>query len=185
MTMEGCLVRIADTVAYIGRDFEDAIRVGLVDRQDLPAEVSGILGASNGTMVYRLVEDLVAASQGQEHVGFSPEVGQALARLKAFNYQRIYLHPRIKTEHHKIRDIYHRLFDRYLDDLRHDRRSSPILCQYLAHQEDSYRQSLPPAAVVRDFLAGMTDEYFLRQYRDITWPRRLPPRLAEAGPDRL
>ncbi|MBI4800275.1 MAG: HD domain-containing protein [Desulfarculus sp.] len=182
MTMEGCLVRIADTVAYIGRDFEDAIRVGLVGREDLPPEVAQVLGASNGTMVYRLVEDLVASSHGQEHVGFSPRVGQALAKLKAFNYQRIYLHPRIKTEQHKIRDIYHRLFERYLDDLRQERRSSPILGQYLAHQDPAYRQSLPAAAVVRDFLAGMTDEYFLRHYREMTWPRRLPPRLGGAEP---
>ncbi|MFH1033708.1 MAG: HD domain-containing protein [Pseudomonadota bacterium] len=177
MTLEGCLVRIADTVAYIGRDFEDAIRVGLVTRQDLPLEVSQVLGKSNGTMVYRLVADLVAHSQGQDFVGFSPPVAQALQELKTFNYQRIYLDPRIKTEHAKIRAIYHRLFEQYLDDLRHERAASPILREYLAHQDPSYGQSLPAAAVVRDFLAGMTDEYFLRRYQDLTWPRRLPSRL--------
>ncbi len=180
MTMEGCLVRIADTVAYIGRDFEDAIRVGLVTREDLPPQVGEVLGKSNGTMVYRLVADLVEYSRDQDFVGFSPAAAQALAQLKAFNYQRIYLHPRIKTEHHKIRDIYHRLFDRFLDDVGHERQDSPILGQYLAHQGDDYRQSLPPAALVRDFLAGMTDEYFLRCYQDLTWPRRLPPRLDRA-----
>jgi dGTPase len=181
MTMEGCLVRIADTVAYIGRDFEDAIRVGLVTREDLPQAVRQVLGNSNGTMVYRLVQDLVTFSKDKDFVGFSTPVGQALAELKAFNYQRIYLHPRIKTEHGKIRAIYHRLFDQYLDDLRHERRASPILCEYLAHQDDDYRQSLPPAALVRDFLAGMTDEYFLRRFRELTWPRRLPSRLDGCG----
>ncbi len=176
-TMEGCLTRIADTVAYIGRDFEDAIRVGLVTRGDLPAEVREVLGQTNGTMVYRLVEDLVAHSAGQDHVGFSHRVGQALSQLKAFNYQRIYLHPRIKTEHHKIRQVFHKLFEQYLEDLLAERYESPIFSGYLASMDGQYRASLPPAALVRDFIAGMTDEFFLARYRDLIWPRRLPARL--------
>lgn len=177
MTLEGCVVRICDTVAYIGRDFEDALQVGLVERGDLPAEVAGVLGNSNGTMVYRLVEDLVAHSVEQDQIGFSPAVGQALGRLKTFNYQRIYLHPRIKTEHHKIHEMFRRLFDHFLDDLRRERRSSPIFGQFLAGMRPEYRQATPPAAVVRDFIAGMTDEFFLRSYRDLLLPRRLPRHL--------
>ena len=177
MTMEGCVVRICDTVAYIGRDFEDAIRVGLVERADLPAEVAEVLGNSNGTMVYRLVEDLVAHSVGQDQIGFSPTLGQALGRLKDFNYRRIYLHPRIKTEHDKIREMFLRLFDRFLDDLNQERTDSPIFGQFLRDLSPEYRQASTPAGMVRDFIAGMTDEYFLRSYREMVLPRRLPPHL--------
>ncbi|MFH1033206.1 MAG: HD domain-containing protein [Pseudomonadota bacterium] len=182
MTLEGCVVRLADTVAYVGRDFEDAIRVGLLTRADLPRAVAEVLGDSNGTMVYRLVEDLVSHSAGQDYVGFSPPVGQALAQLRSFNYQHIYLHPRIKTEHQKIRQAFHHLFDRYLEDLAAERADSPILADYLANLDQEYRRSLPPAALVRDFIAGMTDEFFLRSYRQLTWPRRLPARLDGAWP---
>lgn len=177
MTLEGCVVRICDTVAYIGRDFEDAIRVGLVERGDLPAEVAEVLGRSNGTMVYRLVEDLVAHSVDQDQIGFSPAVGQALGRLKKFNYERIYLHPAIKTEHHKIHEMFRRLFDRFLEDYCQERGDSPIFAQFLDEMRPEYRQANPPAAVVRDFIAGMTDEYFLRSYRDLLLPRRLPRHL--------
>ncbi|MBU2518820.1 MAG: HD domain-containing protein, partial [Proteobacteria bacterium] len=61
MTLEGCLVRVADSIAYVGRDLEDAIVLGLVSRDMLPSEVREVLGESNGTIVYRLVEDVAAA----------------------------------------------------------------------------------------------------------------------------
>ncbi|MFH1058546.1 MAG: HD domain-containing protein [Pseudomonadota bacterium] len=177
MTLEGCVVRICDTVAYIGRDVEDAIQVGLITRADLPAAVAAVLGQSNGTMVYRLVEDLVTASGGQDWVGFSPKFAEALGLLKRFNYERIYLHPRIKTEHGKIREMFHRLFEGFLADLAAERAASPIFRDFLAEMHPAYRQTTPPAGVVRDFMAGMTDEYFLRRFREAVLPHRLPYRL--------
>ncbi len=177
MTLEGCVVRIVDTVAYIGRDFEDAIRVGLVTRRDLPAEVTEVLGRSNGTMVYRLVSDLIRNSAGRDRVGFSPEVSQALARLKRFNLERIYLNPRIKGQHPKIEKAFSLLFDHYLQDLEAERRTSPLFRNFLDHMRPQYRTSQPPAAQVRDFIAGMTDQYFLHRYRELVWPERLPGRL--------
>ncbi len=182
MTLEGCVVRLTDSVAYLGRDFEDAIRLGLVARGDLPERVREVLGESNGNIVYHLVEDLIANSRGRDLVGFSPEVAQAHAELKKFNYQRIYLHPSIKTEHTKIRAMFHRLFEHYLDDLRHERRDSPLASGFLAGMDEAYRHSQPPAAIVRDFMAGMTDEYFLRCFRDLAWPSRLPPHLGPCAP---
>jgi dGTPase len=177
MTLEGCVVRICDTVAYVGRDFEDAIAVGLIQRRELPGEVSEVLGDTNGRMVYRLVEDLVAGSGGGRDVGFSPEVGEALRRLKRFNLERIYLDPRIKVEHPKIRRAFDLLFERFLADLEAGRRQSPLFTDFLDHMEPDYLQRQSPPEVVRDYLAGMTDEHFLTRYGEITWPRRLPSRL--------
>jgi dGTPase len=177
MTLEGCVVRICDTVAYAGRDFEDAIAVGLIRREDLPAEIKEVLGDTNGMMVYRLVEDLVGNSAQGGAVGFSPETGEALHRLKRFNLERIYLDPRIKTEHPKIRRGFDLLFERFLDDLARQRGDSPLFRDFLDHMEPVYRQRHRPAEVVRDYLAGMTDEHFLERYGEITWPRRLPSRL--------
>jgi dGTPase len=177
MTLEGCVVRLADSVAYLGRDFEDAIRLGLVRREELPPGVTEVLGVSNGSMVYRLVQDLVENSVGRAMVGFSPRVAEAHAELKGFNYRHIYLHPGIKTEHGKIREMFHRLFEKYLEDLRQKRVESPILGEFLADLDPSYGQNLPDAAVVRDFISGMTDEYLLRRFKKSIWPSRLPHRL--------
>ena len=82
MTLEGCVVRMADTISYVGRDIEDAIRLGLITREDIPDHCRQVMGDTNGTIVYTLVEDLVSCSLGKDHVSFSEEVSQALARLK-------------------------------------------------------------------------------------------------------
>jgi len=181
MTMEGCVVRLCDAVAYVGRDLEDAISIGLIDRDDLPAEVARTLGRTNGAIVYRLVEDLAQNSLGLAHLAFSDEAGQALAQLKRFNLERIYLNPKIKTQHHKIAEIYRRLFEQYLGDLGGQRRQSPIFAHFLDAMDDGYRQATPAAGVVRDFISSMTDDYFLRCYRRLVWPERLPSRFGASG----
>eukprot|EP01022_Parablepharisma_sp_SALTPOND_P017491 TRINITY_DN2804_c0_g1_i1.p2 TRINITY_DN2804_c0_g1~~TRINITY_DN2804_c0_g1_i1.p2 ORF type:complete len:553 (+),score=193.25 TRINITY_DN2804_c0_g1_i1:370-2028(+) len=180
MTLEGCLVRVTDTIAYVGRDLEDAIALELITRDMLPAPVREVLGESNGTMVYRLVEDLAANSLERDYVAFSPEVGQALGALKAFNLEHIYTHPRIKTEHAKIAAAFELMFERYLEDLKRQNRASAVFVYFLAHLDRGYAREHAPAEVVRDFLASMTDDFFLQRHQELVVPRRLPARLNAA-----
>ena len=161
MTLEGCVVRMADTVAYIGRDIEDAIRLGLIGRADLPGECTRVLGHSNGTIVFNLVTDILRSSHGQGHVQLSPQVSEALQALKRFNLERIYLNPTMKPHAGLIRDLFRRLFERFLDDLVRERTDSLIFTGYLKGMSEGYLRERHPAEVVRDYLAGMTDQYFL------------------------
>lgn len=161
MTLEGCVVRLADTIAYIGRDIEDAIELGLISREDIPHECVEVLGNSNGAMVYRLVSDLIANGTEGDRVLFSERVDRALRRLKQFNYERIYLNPLIKQGLDLITTCYRTMFERMVRDLAVERGDSPICRDFLAGFPPSYRESSGDAAVVRDFIAGMTDEYFL------------------------
>jgi dGTPase len=177
MTLEGCVVRICDTVAYIGRDLEDAISVGLIRREDMPQKVREVLGETNGTIVYRLVEDLVRESAGKPFVGFSEKKARALGELKNFNLQNIYLDPRIKSQHSKIEKAFDMLFEHYLEDYQKGREESPLFRDFLVNLSPSVKKNYSPASLVRDFLAGMTDEYFLRRYQELVWPQRLPSRL--------
>lgn len=172
MTLEGCVVRLCDTISYIGRDIEDAIRVGLIKREDIPERPAEVLGRTNGKIIYRLVSDLVQTSLGQERAAFSPEVARALEELKRFNIERIYHSPRIKREMEKVRRLFATLFERYLDDLRRDRRESIIFCGFLAGMSEDYLAS-PPVEIVRDFIAGMTDDYFLAQCQGLILPERI------------
>ena len=103
MTMEGCVVRMADTISYIGRDIDDAIRLGLIRRGAIPKECAEILGDTNGTIVYTLVEDLVANSLNRPHVCFSNEVGEALKKLKDFNYKYLYKSDKVKRQTPKVK----------------------------------------------------------------------------------
>ena len=108
LTTEGCVVRLADTISYVGRDVEDAIRLGLIRRSDLPDECVRLLGDTNGKIVYTLVTDLIATSRNSDYVAFSPDVAAALIRLKNFNRAHIYYNPRIKTESAKIQTLFER-----------------------------------------------------------------------------
>ena len=172
MTLEGCVVRLADTIAYIGRDLEDAIELGLIDREEIPDPCRRVLGGSNGTIVYTLVTDLLVNSArireaaaddaACDCLGYGEEVGAALRQLKAFNYRRIYANPAFKPDIAKIHQCYERLFDHYLDQaLRAECGENGR--GFLTSMSPAYLAAHSPAAMVRDYLAGMTDAYFLRQ----------------------
>ncbi len=173
MTLEGCVVRLADTISYIGRDLEDAITLKLVQREELPPEVSQGLGRTNGAIVYSLVADLITHSYDKNYVGYSPEVGGLLKQLKGFNYRRIYGNARIKTETPKIESLFRQLFDKFLDDVEAGRENSPIWTDFLAAMQPAYRESHGPAEIVRDFLASMTDANFLRTAQELLFPQPL------------
>ena len=174
MTLEGCVVRMADTVAYIGRDIEDAIRLGLIRRSDLPAPSVAVLGDTNGTIVFNLTTDIICNSHGRDFVAFSPEVSEALKGLKRFNLERIYLNPRMKPHSALIRELFKHLFDRFLEDLEKQRRDSVIFKRFLNGMSDDYFARHQLAEVVRDFIAGMTDQYFLSLCPENLRPAYIP-----------
>ena len=163
MTLEGCVVRIADTIAYIGRDVEDAIRLNLIDRSELPPDSVECLGNTNGTIVFNLVTDIIQTSFQKHYVAFSSEVSDALRRLKKFNLERIYLNPVIKTHSEDLNKLFGFLFEKYFCDLRNKDTSSVIFSRFLNGMSPAYTKTHSSAEIVRDFIAGMTDEYFLSQ----------------------
>ena len=172
MTLEGCLVRMADTVSYIGRDIEDAIRLDLVHRDDLPDKSVTILGNTNGTIVFNLVTDIIRNSYQKPYIAFSSEVSEALRQLKKFNLEHIYLNSRIKRHTRRIEKLFEILFETYLEDIRKHRKSSVIYGQFMKDMTDEYIQSHRPAEIVRDFISGMTDQYFLDQC-----PKKMRPQI--------
>ena len=163
MSLEGCVVRMADTISYIGRDIEDAIRLDLVSRSELPGEAVAVLGSTNGTIVYNLVTDVIHNSYRQPFLAFSREVSQALKTLKDFNIERIYMNPAIKRHTLKIEQLFVLLFNRYMKDLQTANKESVIFEGYLSDMDQRYMDEHQPAEIVRDFMAGMTDHYFLQQ----------------------
>lgn len=174
MTMEGCVVKIADTVSYIGRDLEDAIRLGLVQREDIPKACHDVLGNTNGKIVFNLVTDLILNSLDQPFVGFSPKTANALKQLKSFNYRHIYKNPVIKKHLSSIKDIFEFLFETYLTALETQRLDNDIFSRFLKGMSDEYRENHSNVEIVRDYISGMTDSYFIRQA-----PEKLQPAAVE------
>lgn len=185
MTLEGCVVRMADSISYVGRDIEDAIRLGLICRSDLPSDCKEVLGDSNGTIVYRLVEDLVVSSLDKPYLCFSDVTGEALRLLKEFNRKKIYQNPKVKDQTQKIRLMFELLFEKYLNDLKDGNEYSGIYREFLEGMSPSYKTETPPAGIVRDFIAGMTDEYFLEQCRKNLMPQVRTRRFFNTGTDRV
>jgi dGTPase len=177
MTVEGCVVRLADTISYIGRDIEDAIRLNLVSRDQIPSRCATRLGTTNGAIVYNLVEDVIKNSAGRDAVAFSAEVSEALRELKTFNYQSIYQNPKIKGEEHKIGRLFELLFEVYLEDFERKRRDSALFGGFLEGMSPGYLEGSSPAEIVRDFIAGMTDDYFLKKCQERLLPRKMPSRF--------
>lgn len=162
MTMEGCLVRLADTLSYIGRDIEDAIELKLIRRDDIPVHCQQVLGRTNGTIVHRLVADLIAnGCQGE--LGFSKQVSESLQELKAFNYQYIYLNKAIKPDQKLVEKCFSSLFGKYVDEVEREDHGSVVYTRLMKFMDKGYMLDTSAPAIAVDFIAGMTDDYFLRE----------------------
>jgi dGTPase len=172
-TLEGCVVRMADTIAYIGRDIEDAIILGLIQRADIPDSCRTILGEGNGSIVYTLVTDLICnsavAAPGSQpdssgnSIGFSDDIACALQELKEFNYARIYLHPQTKNNMPLIKSCYEMLFEIYLGYLEKKGTVLAPPVDLMPQMPDFGLDNETPATLARDYIAGMTDDFFLKQ----------------------
>ncbi|NLC53618.1 MAG: HD domain-containing protein [Firmicutes bacterium] len=183
MTLEGCLVRVCDIIAYIGRDIEDAITVGLIKRADLPRSIVRVLGDRNDRIINTLALDVIEQSYGQNYIGFSKDIYQALQDLKAFNYEQIYFHPLVKSQDRKIQGLFRSLFHRYVQDIEEQNRSSPVFRHFLENMNAEYCRNNPPARMAADFIAAMTDDFFNQQFKDLFFPTRFGLKIHEKRPN--
>jgi len=161
-TLEGQVVRIADRVAYINHDIDDAVRAGILKPADLPADCVRTLGATHSERIATMVIDIATASEGQSAVRMSDPIAAATDRLKEFLFERVYWSPyRGSAEMAKAQRVVRDLF-RY----------------YMTHTDGGAgAPSFPEGPVearaqaVCDFVAGMTDRYALSRYVEIFLPR--------------
>jgi dGTPase len=169
-TLEGCVVRISDTIAYIGQDIEDAIRIGLIKRSDIPPDLRKNLGSTNGEIIDTLVKDVVYHSIDQSYICFSEKVSDQLLRLKKFNYQYIYHSKLLKKNQMKIEQGFKALFGIFLKDVEENNAESRIFKHFLNPKAEGYLELTSPAEKVRDFISGMTDRYFVEALQDTMLP---------------
>lgn len=170
-TLEGCVVRLTDTIAYIGQDIEDAIRIGLIKRSELPETAAEMLGRYNGEIIESLVNDVVKNSHGKPYVSFSEKISGALYALKQFNYKAIYKSPRLKVNHERIERGFEILFSYFLNALNNKDVESAIYQHFLISKTARYTDNSPNELIVRDFIAGMTDRYFSHLLSQIIIPQ--------------
>jgi len=162
MTLEGCVVRISDIVGYIGRDIEDAIKVGLISRSDIPDNIKNVLGTTNKEIVNTIILNIIENSLDKPYIAMSPEVFKAVRDLKEFNYEHIYMLANKRSELDYYEKGMNILFDKYLNDIENKNFDSDIYKVFLHDKNDKYISNTSDKRKVIDYLAGMTDTYLKR-----------------------
>ena len=163
MTLEGCVVRISDIVGYIGRDIEDAIELGLFRREELPKEITDVLGNTNSSIMNTVILDIIENSLNHPYIALSDDVYHALFALKKFNGKKIYSKSMCPKDIAYYREGMNKLYHLYLNDIKRQNTSSIIYTLFLNAQSSRYLTSTNDKRMVIDFIAGMTDDMFVRE----------------------
>ena len=166
MTLEGCIVKVSDIIAYVGRDLEDAIILNIIKRDDIPSEVTEILGNTNSEIVNTIILDIVKNSYEQGKIIISKKIYEALNKLLTFNYNHIY---KISNTHESIeyyREGMNKIYNKYLNDLNNHDINSKIYTVFLDRRGKEYIEDTENKRIIIDFIAGMTDDFFLNEIKN-------------------
>jgi len=173
-TLEGRIVRIIDRVAYINHDIDDAVRAGLLAEADLPAEPIAVLGRSGSERIDALVHDMIEHSEQGGDIVQGPEAGPAMASLREFMFEHVYLGPAVRAEHARIANVVTKLFTHYVEhpELLPSVDSAGGSSDSAGDTGESAGGATDDLAQrVTDYVAGMTDRYCIRAYTDLEIPR--------------
>ena len=157
-TLEGQIVRLADRIAYVNHDIDDAVRGGVLAEADLPAEPTAVLGHTHGARIRTMVQDTIATSDESDTIRMSGPVWDAMMALRSFLFQHVYLSKRAKEEEPKSEGVVRALFTYYFDN--------PEAMPDEYHPTEP--EDLPQR--VTDYIAGMTDRYAIGRYEDLFVP---------------
>ena len=160
MTLEGCVVRISDIIAYVGRDIEDAIRLNKIKKSDLPKNITDVLGTTNKEIINNVVLDIIQESMNKPYIKLSDKVYKALLDLKKFNTENIYMKSMSLKDYAYYENGMKKLYKKYLKDIEDNNKDSVINKTFLSEQNDKYLNNTSDKRKVIDFIAGMTDIMF-------------------------
>jgi dGTPase len=152
-TREGEIVRVADRIAYVNHDVDDALRAGIISWEDLPPRPISVLGQKMSARIDTLVRDMISTSSEKGEISLSEPVYEALMELRTWLFRNVYHNPQSR-EKEKASGVIVALFDHYLE-----------------HPEERVRSDPDPFQETVDFVAGMTDRYALATYRRLFLPR--------------
>ena len=158
-TLEGMIVRRSDQIAYVNHDIDDAIRARILTNEDIPKEISDLLGHDHSRRINSLVTDIIRTSREAGAVMLSPEMDKALKDLRSFMFERVYRNPVAKGEESKAKAMLQRLFEYYVN--------------YPEALPEDFHPQLSFGGMERtvcDYIAGMTDNYAVDKYTEIFIP---------------
>lgn len=158
-TLEGVVVSLADRIAYVNHDIDDAVRAGLLSNDILPKSCIEAIGATHGERINTLVLDILQTSNGKNHVEMSGEISSEFEKLRQFLFDNLYYDSAAKAEEGKAEGVIERLYYHYL---KHVSELPPEFTKYI--DEDG------PDRIAADYIACMTDRYAVRDYTRLFVP---------------
>jgi dGTPase len=182
-TLEGCLVRLVDRIAYLGRDMEDAIKARLIKKNDIPPDIAKTLGTENGQIIGVFVSDTIANSTDKDCIEMSEEIFVLMNRFKEFNYDRIYRHPEVERTSEKITRMLEILYGelhKIYENSESGRnaafvsallREAPVMETFFNFiKNTNYGDGVETWRVVTDYIAGMTDHFAEKTFTQMFVP---------------
>ena len=158
-TLEGVIVKFADRIAYINHDIDDACRAGILSIDDIPREITDVIGKGHGQRINTMVESVINGSRDSDTIRMTDEVGAATDKLRDFLFQSVYKNPIAKGEETKAKDMLCHLFEHFA---KHPE-EMPAFFFRNAECEGVERS-------VCDYISGMTDRYAIDLFRKIYIP---------------
>lgn len=173
-TLEACIVRLVDKIAYVGRDLEDAIRAGILSRGDLSPAVLNELGHTNAQIINTLVKDIIENSYDKDEIALTTEKGEALKELLTANTKYIYKSDKIKQYEkntmNMLEGIFQSLYEATEDIEKMQHSELKVLRSFYDYiKQIEYDAKEPREQLVVDFVAGMTDNYATQCYEELFW----------------
>lgn len=160
-TLEGCIVRMSDKIAYVNHDIDDGIRAGILSEDILPKHITDFLGHSTRDRINNLIHGIIRNSLDKNIVDFSEEYRQALSELRSFMFANLYTNPVAKSEEAKAERVIGMLFNEYME---HEELLPEEYRRYILEGEEK-------ETVVCDYIAGMTDNYAIETANELFLPK--------------
>ena len=163
-------MRISDIIAYLGKDRQDADRAKIISNRDFD---NGTIGIYNAQIINNLIVNIVENSYGKPYIKMDEEHFQALKKAKADNYALIYKQETVGEAYKTVKPMMTELYERLLEDLISKNKTSPIFTHHIDYvNEAHYKREIPyeetePNQIVVDYIASMTDDYFVDIYNYI------------------
>jgi dGTPase len=158
ITLEGQIVKIADRIAYINHDIDDALRAGVIEKAELPESAIEILGESHSRRIDTMVRDMINASWNKSEIQRSPEIARATDELRVFLFEQVYIGSEAKREEKKAIRVVKEIFNYYLQH--------PEEIPFF-HEEEN-KQNIEQQVI--DYVAGMTDRYAINRWKQLFMP---------------
>ncbi len=160
-TLEGKIVRLSDKIAYIHHDMDDAVRGGILKESDMPKDIVEVIGSNTGERLNHFIHDIVTSSMGKNDILMSEPVAEAMAKIRAFMFERVYENPEAKSEEGKAEMLMETLYTYYM------RNVDELPTEFL----NFISEGQPKERVVCDYVGAMSDRFAIAKYEEIYIPK--------------